>query len=898
MSRRFLLSIIPLILSLSFSAGLFGQSGIIKGKVIDSKTDEPLIGASVMIEGTTMGVATDLDGNFAIRNVPPGEHTLIASYVACLTDTIEGIKVGANEETTVQILLLPDDISLSEVEVVARANRESENILMMDRQQALVATQSVGVRELSRKGIGDAEAAVTQISGISKQEGVKNVFVRGLGDRYNATLLNGFPVPSEDPEYKNIALEFFGTDIIQNIGVSKAFSGRDYSDVGGALIDISSKELISEYELTFDLSGGFNASGINIDFFRQEGSSYFGFANKTHPTGGNFDFPNSLDPYKVTPLNHGYGLTVGKQFKISGNPLSVYLIGSHSNNFTFTDEIVRDTQPNGVIWKDQTGKKYSQNTNQLLLGTVHFGINKKHDISYHFMMIHSNDQFVGEYSGMNSERFQDVDDLGSLGFIRRQQTNDNILLVNQLITNWSLTDRFKLDLGISYNTISGNEPDRRETYFSKKDLEKDLYNITRSNRNKRFYSELNNWDFNVKTALSYRLSDRFGTENSRISIGYNGRVVDDSFDALEYNTNPRGAIQNFSLVGLDTDKLFRENSEMKTGNSNSYHVKRYIHSAFTELSYQLLSSFSANVGFRVDFVDLAVDYAVEHTNPGEREIVENYYLPGLNLKYDLNSKNALRLGLSKTYTLPQSKEISPYRYVSISFASQGNADLKPSDNYNLDLKWDYYLSPGELFSTTLFYKHIKSPIGRVDMGSSASILSYDNISDKATVAGVELEVKKNIFNRFNTVSETVNRLSVGLNASYIYTDLLFDVTGTEPRHTQLEGASPILVNFDISYHYSKNDRGLIASLILNYFSDRVHTIGALGYKDIVEEGVPSMNFVLSYNFNRHFSAKLNCSNILNDPYRLTRESVGESEKVILDEYKKGQNISLGLSYEF
>ena len=166
------------------------------------------------------------------------------------------MRVEANEEITVQILLLPDDISLSEVEVIARANRESENILMMDRRQALVATQSVGAHELSRKGIGDAQAAVANVSGVSLQEGVKNVFVRGLGDRYNATLLNGFPIPSEDPEYKNIALEFFGTDIIQNIDVNKVFSGRNSSDVGGAIINIHSKELIGDRAFGAEVSEG------------------------------------------------------------------------------------------------------------------------------------------------------------------------------------------------------------------------------------------------------------------------------------------------------------------------------------------------------------------------------------------------------------------------------------------------------------------------------------------------------------------------------------------------------------------------------------------------------------------------------------------------------------------
>ncbi len=155
----------------------------------------------------------------------------------------------------------------------------------MNKKKALIVTQTVGARELSRKGISDARDAVAQVSGISKQEGVKNVFVRGLGDRYNATLLNGFPpIPSEDPEYKNIALEFFGTDIIQNIGVNKVFSASNAGDVGGAVIDISSKELTEESALAVDLSAGVNVMAINADFIRQDGSNYFGIANTDQPS--------------------------------------------------------------------------------------------------------------------------------------------------------------------------------------------------------------------------------------------------------------------------------------------------------------------------------------------------------------------------------------------------------------------------------------------------------------------------------------------------------------------------------------------------------------------------------------------------------------------------------------
>ena len=193
-----------------------------------------------------------------------------------------------------------DAQELADVVVVAKKNRENENMLLLEQQKAVIAVQSVGVRELSRKGVSDAEGAVTKVAGVSKQDGVKNVFVRGLGDRYNATTFNGFALPSEDPEYKNISLDFFGTDIIQSVGVNKAFNAGGSSDVGGATIDIVSKELIGSGHLGFGISGGLNTQTVAADFLKQDGVNFMGFANRTEPADENsWNFRNKLD----LPLN-------------------------------------------------------------------------------------------------------------------------------------------------------------------------------------------------------------------------------------------------------------------------------------------------------------------------------------------------------------------------------------------------------------------------------------------------------------------------------------------------------------------------------------------------------------------------------------------------------------------
>lgn len=195
----------------------------IKGCITDQKSKEPLIGATVQIVGSSIGAVTDMDGNFQLSGVEDGIYDIEIKYVGYKTAIKRQVKIENNKITTLDFEMVTDEHLLSDVVVVAKANRESESVTLLEQKRSVVAVQAVGAKELARKGVSDAQAAVTKISGISKQEGVKNVFVRGLGDRYNLTTLNRYPIPSEDPEYKNIALDFFSTDVIQSVEVNKAF---------------------------------------------------------------------------------------------------------------------------------------------------------------------------------------------------------------------------------------------------------------------------------------------------------------------------------------------------------------------------------------------------------------------------------------------------------------------------------------------------------------------------------------------------------------------------------------------------------------------------------------------------------------------------------------------------
>lgn len=870
----------------------------IKGQIKDSDSKEPLIGATVQIIGSSMGAVTDIDGNFQLAGVEDGIYDIEIKYVGYKTVVKRQIKIEDNRIVTLDFELKADTQMLSDVTVVAKANRESESVTLLEQKKSIVAVQSVGAKELSRKGVGDAQGAVTKVSGISKQEGVKNVFVRGLGDRYNLTTLNRFPIPSEDPEYKNIALDFFSTDIIQSVDVNKTFGGTMASDVAGAGINISSKELVGRSELKASVSAGANTNVMRSGVMQMDGVNAFGFAQSSEPEAdlNAYSFHNSLDPSKKNaPVNQSYMLSGGKEWNWGTDVFSVYMVGSHDKKYAYYDEEVRNSITSGDLSQDMKGDISKIETSQLLMAGLNYRYSDKLHLQYDLMMVHAARESVGDYWGMDAD-FQSSDTYE--GFMRRQQVNDNRLLVNQLSGVWKFAPKWSLDAGISYNKIKGMEPDRRINNLVK--TAGGYVPMKGTGVQQRYFSELNEDDINLRAGFTYKLPDAYGSEFSSVNFGYTGRLVTDGFSATEYDLSVIRQ-QSFDATDVKFDRYYNQGNLdkgffMQDRNQDEYDVDKKIHSVYAEATYQLSEHFIANVGVKYDNVNLGVNYRVNRGGTkGSQSIDKDYVLPSVNLRYNFNDKHALRFGASKTYTLPQAKEISPYRYISVSFNSQGNPDLKPSDNYNADLKWDFYLSGSELFSIGAFYKYIKNPISRIEVASAGGFLSYENIADHATVAGAEIEFRKDLFSR--KTAEEIHKLTFGVNGAYTYTHAKVSLA-TVSTGSQLEGAAPWIVNSDLSYQLQKGKYNLTSTLVFNYFSDRIYTIGTEGFQDIMEKGIPTLDFVLSAKMGNRFSLSMKAANLLNASHQLTRKGNADNREVVLSKYKKGVDLSLGISYEF
>ncbi|CAM3971295.1 MULTISPECIES: TonB-dependent receptor [Flavobacterium] len=889
----------------------FSQTGTVSGVILDKEyNNEPLPFANVLIKGTTIGTSTDDLGKYSL-SVKPGSYVLEIGYLGYETKEIT-FTIKAGEKKVINHTLEASGVQLDDIVVTHSVLKEKESVLLQEQQKAVEITQVIGAQELSRKGVSNAEAAVTKTSGVAKQQGAKNVFVRGLGDRYNSTSLNGLALPSDDPEYKNISLDFFGTEVIQNVGINKVFSSSLLGDVGGANINIISKELGSGNELEIGVSSGFNTQTIGKQFFLIDGNNWFGTQRTESNISNlnNYTFRNNLKPKEQNlQLNGGFSISGGKKFHIGEkNSLSLYLVGSFDNSYLFSEGNIKQTNSIGSIYQDQKFEKYNYNVSQLLMNNMKYKFGDGHSLSLNNILIHNNNQTYGTYFGINNP-----EQAGDIEYLVRQQTNDNLLFVNQLLANIKISEKLKYNAGLAFNTVTGNEPDRRSNNY----LLRDGFYAPQTNsagENERYFSKLDEKDIVANTSINYDFSKEEKT--NLIEIGGDFRLTTRRFDAFTFN-------HDFSTrIATDInnpDVIFNQNSinngtfNLITGRGNSnnprafdpfyYDANRLIVAGYGKLTYSFNKKLTTVIGVRGEKINQEVEYdtnIASSRNVGPSKLDNTYILPSLAIKYSLSDKNIIRFNASKTYTYPQFKEVAPFKYQDVSFSSQGNPNLIASDNYNFDLKFEKYFGKGEIISLTAFGKIIQNPISRSEIPSAGSTLTYLNVGENATIFGLELELRKNIINDPND-TEAKNALSLGLNASYLNTKVNLDqnsIAQFTNNSSELEGATPLLVNTDLTFNHKFEKSEFSSTIVLNYFSNRVYSIGTRGFENIVEKSIPTLDFVSKIKLNDKFKISLKGSNLLNPNFSLSRDSANNGENIVLKDYKKGINFSIGFGYSF
>lgn len=898
---------------------MFAQNGTVTGTILDKEfNNEPLAFANIIVKGTKQGTSTDVNGKYSI-SLKPGSYTLVIGYLGYETKEIP-FTIKANEKKVINYTLEPSGVQLNDVEIVQVVSKEKESALLQEQLKAVEIKQSIGAQEMSRKGISDVAAAVTKTTGITKQEGSGNIFVRGLGDRYNSTTMNGLPIPSNDPEKKNISLDIFSTEILEYVSIDKVYNSKLFGDFAGGNVDIKTKDYSGKVFLKFDVGSKLNSNAMAEDaFLLKKGESSFGFSSASIPNNplNEYQF-NSLGYNEKTPYGGSYGISGGKSFSIGSSKLNLFATANHSNEFTSRNNGVAKGGINGdgtLINKDfENYSVIGFNTNTTAMSNIVLKINSGNKISYNSVFVNTSSLSKEQYYGYVA----DLANNGN-GLIIRNKYEKNTLFINQLLGENKLSEQNKLNWGVSYNTIDGSMPDRTQNTLNKVDGGY-LINSQSFPNNHRYFQKLKENEIAANATFERKFSKKEDEFLGKISFGYYGRYKTRDFEATQFNLKANSAYLNVLVDPNHLDDFynatnyangyfqiatFRGNYEIPNAlKPQTYSGNQYISAGFANTEYKFKKLF-ASLGVRGEYIFQHVKWNTQLDPTGKKDEFDKIaFLPNLTLKYEVNEKQNLRLGLSKTYTLPQFKERALFVYEDVTEVKVGNPDLYASDDYNLDIKWEMFPKNEELISVTAFGKYIQNPINEVTIASSTNDISYINTGNYGYVIGGELELRKILL----TLGKESKRITGGINASYFFSDQELNsnkiIKETKynvifnNKNDKFTGASDILLNADLSFlsEWNNKENNVTSTIAYSYFSDRIYAIGTNGRGNLVDKSVGSLDFILKSKITKNLNLSFVAKNLLNPTIDRVQDNDNGAINVL--SYKKGYTFSFGTSYQF
>ena len=907
-------------------------TGTIAGKLTDKEMNgEPLPFANILIKETTKGATTDMDGLYSLNGLEPGEYTLVFSFVGYKTIEVPNVVVVAGKVTEVNTQLGSSAASLDEVVITTVSRKDSEVALLLKQKKAIEIKESIGARELAKMGVSDVATATTRISGVSSSEASGDIFVRGLGDRYLYTTLNGLPIPSDDVERKNIDLELFPTGVIQSVGISKTYSPTTSADQASGNIDITTRELIGSQELSAGAGAGINTNVMKDGVFNNFKISTnmenvdFGFYTGGKASEYKLIYQDWTPGTAAFPMNYKYNLTAGKRF---GDKLEVLVTGSQDVTYEHTPGEFREFRANFINDSITDAEIYSKTIKTTGLATVAYEFSHDHNVKANSLFINKLSDNVYE-GGRNGEGYiyEETDPKDGLSqFVRDQNTKQTRLWVNQLLGEHQLGENNSLNWAAGINLVNADEPNRIRNEVNFNEEVVNLGN-TGGYQQRKSYQEIDDYEFNASLSDKFRL---FKNEQTSLdlSIGGNYRFKERDFISrfLGLEESSTGILTPSSIDKLS--EVFTE-TNLRNGTleiNNSLQADRYranleSTAGFAAVNYEI-NKWNVNAGLRYQHDELDVVYNVGNIpgRVGASNMSYNNIYPALNLRFALNDQNNFRLATSKTLTLPEFKEVAPFEYVSqTGQVTRGNPDLEASTNFNFDLKWEYFPSAGQLISLTGFYKKIEDPINKVQDRGSAGVFSYFNAGKQAEIYGLELESKLELITMKKGAAYDLN---LGFNASRMWhsQDLkeVRAADGTFIRtfqykgltETGLQGASDWIFNGSLNL-VTGNENPFMASLVANYASDKIYALGAperqteseTFYNDaIVEKGFVTLNAVLSKELGEHWSLKFTGKNLLNPEIervqKIKPSTTGIETTETVRSYTRGSVLSLGVNYSF
>lgn len=949
--RKLFLSLC-LLASASF---LFAQKGKIVGTVVEASSGFTIIGGSVYLsDNPGVGTVTDLDGRYELA-VEPGTYVIEMSYTGFQTLKFLDVIVEAGKSTNIDAAMEEESIELDlGVTVVAKKKRDNVVALLTIQKSSPVVLNGISAAQISQSGDNDAAAAVRRVTGVTV-EGGKYVYVRGLGDRYSKTTLNGAEVPGLDPNRNTVQMDLFPTNLIDNILVYKSFSPDMPGDFTGGYVDIATKDFPSEKVFTVSASAGYNTNVTgNSDFLTYTGGDrdWLGFddgtravpslventsipewnpnifteqergfvADATSEFANNWTFVN-----EAPPVNHNFGISFGNQKEIGGKPLGFIGALTYQRNFSgfeagdygIYDLPGKVSSSSGL--NPQLVLEENRGMEETLWGAM-FSSNLKvtpnHKIGLMLMHNQSSNQVSRYLEGVKAQ-----DDEADIYQTRTWDWLERGLSTAQLNGKHVFTNANKLEMNwtSSYSLSTLDNPDVRfftNRYRSQQD--RSFIKPSSDPVPTRFFRDMSQYNLDNKINFSLPFNQWNGLA-SKLKVGFSHVFRDREFRESRYifedNQNltvPNGipteyfADENLyqGVEGINTGVHIVDNYDAR----NNYDADQSVTSAYAMVELPLTAKLRAITGVRMEKTavrlltfDDGVTLSEYPQLDGDTKILDNTdLLPALSLNYEFNDAMKLRFGYSRTLARPNFRELAPFANFDVAggFIFVGNPELERTLIDNFDLRWEFFSTEtkGDMVSVSGFYKDFTNPIENTFNPIAANTeLTWNNV-DNASVIGGEVEFRKNL----GTFAELLTPFTIGANFTYVVSETTIpedeyqNILQNDPEAEntrEMFGQAPYSANALLSF---ANKKGTKANVSFNVVGERITVVTRGATPDYYQQPMPLLNINVSQRIANGLTAKISANNLLNAEYQETAEFKGN--EYFIRRYQIGRTFSLGLNY--
>ena len=903
------------------SPNLLAQYGRISGKIVDYETGEALIGCNVLLEGTSIGAAADIDGNYNISSVPVGRYNIIFSNIGYSKSKIENIEILSGSTTIVNYSLKTESFKTDEVVVQAKAETAFEAALLNQRRLASTISDGISAEQIRKSPDATSSDALKRVTGISIMEN-KYIFVRGTSERYSGALLNNISLASTESDRRSFAFDLLPSNLIDNTVIDKSFAAEKPANFSGGIVNIKTVDFPSKLTLKVSVgsSYGSNTSFENYQTYNGGKIDFLGIDDGTRALPVKFPanlnkgfysrdeinnyaklFSNEWKPKsQKAPLNNNFMISFGDGITLIGENFGFIAGLSYKSGIENSNILRNEYEADG---QKRFSFKGTQSTFSTLWGglfNLSYKISNNHKFSFKNTYSHSSDD---EVSMLNGTQYTDAgteQKQTALRFTSREIYSGQLFGEHY----FESINGLRLDWNISNSISKKDEPDYRRLIYARDIGSDDPYyavlgfqpNLKNGGR---FYSNMNENAKAIGVNFTLPVSDfkmKFGSLIEKTEREFNSRLISVIVNA------PGNGYTDFNLLSLPQDEIFKPENFRKNGFSiaeyangtNNYNAIQNVYAAFiqADIPFQIF-----NADFRMI---TGVRYEESIQNIKSRDLSDQKditiklnkgnLLPSFNLVYKLNESSNFRLSYSQTINRPELRELAPFAYYD--FATQtslrGNKNLKQANIHNFDFRAELFPNIGEVLSAGLFFKKMYDAIEKVVVTASSlgSERTFEN-SDYANVFGVELEGRLSL----RYLSNAMENFSIGGNATWIKSEVFVKASETTiaRKGRPLQGQSPYVYNLGIYYQNLNSNTDI--TLLYNRIGTRIIEVATAYDEDIIEKPRDVLDLTISQGISDFLSVKLSIKDILSQDQRFTQG------KYLSRINSKETSFAFGISYK-